>query len=51
MLEINLSPSLACDAPLDFHIKSRLIADTFNMVQLNKPSRREYFAKVNVKSQ
>lgn len=48
ILEINLSPSLACEAPLDFHIKSRLIADTLNLVQISKPTRRDYFAKVKV---
>ena len=32
LLEVNLSPSLATDSPLDFHIKSNLITDTFNLV-------------------
>ncbi|TNV86713.1 hypothetical protein FGO68_gene4505 [Halteria grandinella] len=50
ILEINLSPSLACEAPLDFHIKSRLIADTLNLVQISKPTRRDYFAKVKVQN-
>ena len=49
ILEVNLSPSLACDAPLDFHIKSRLLADTLNMVQINRPSRKEYLSKVLLK--
>ncbi|KAI8848733.1 tubulin-tyrosine ligase family-domain-containing protein [Chytridium lagenaria] len=33
LLEINLSPSLACDTPLDLKIKSALIADLFTMVE------------------
>ena len=32
LVEINLSPSLACDSPLDMEIKSHLIADTFNLI-------------------
>lgn len=34
LLEVNLSPSLACESPLDLTIKSNLIADTFNMVNI-----------------
>lgn len=32
LLEVNLSPSLATDSSLDLHIKSNLIADTFNLI-------------------
>ncbi|EDV23631.1 uncharacterized protein TRIADDRAFT_27246, partial [Trichoplax adhaerens] len=32
VLEVNLSPSLACDTPMDFKIKSSLICDTFNII-------------------
>jgi tubulin polyglutamylase TTLL5 len=32
LLEINLSPSLAFDSPLDLKIKANLIKDTFNLV-------------------
>lgn len=32
LLEVNLSPSLATDSPLDLFIKSNLIADTLNLV-------------------
>lgn len=32
LLEVNLSPSLACESPLDQKIKSQLITDLFNMV-------------------
>ncbi|CAD5231909.1 unnamed protein product [Bursaphelenchus xylophilus] len=31
LLEVNLSPSLACDAPLDSIIKTHLICDTLNL--------------------
>lgn len=31
LLEVNLSPSLACDSPLDFHLKSNLVAETLNL--------------------
>lgn len=32
LIEVNLSPSLATDSHLDFKIKSKLIADLFNLV-------------------
>ena len=32
LLEVNLSPSLACDSPLDQKIKSNLISNLFNLV-------------------
>lgn len=31
LLEVNLSPSLSCDSPLDHRIKAHLIADLFNL--------------------
>lgn len=31
LLEVNLSPSLACESPLDLKIKSQLIVDLFNL--------------------
>ena len=31
LLEVNLSPSLACDSPLDHRIKANLVADLFNV--------------------
>jgi hypothetical protein len=40
LLEVNLSPSLACESPLDTTIKANLIADTFSMVGLKKFDRR-----------
>lgn len=32
LLEVNLSPSLGCDSPLDVRVKSALIADLFTLV-------------------
>lgn len=32
LLEVNLSPSLGCDSPLDVRLKSALIADLFTLV-------------------
>ncbi|KAJ3218220.1 Tubulin polyglutamylase ttll5 [Dinochytrium kinnereticum] len=32
LLEVNMSPSLSCDTPLDLKIKSALIADLFTMI-------------------
>ena len=39
-MEVNLSPSLATDSPLDVKIKSNLIVDTFNLVGIKKFDRR-----------
>lgn len=41
LLEVNLSPSLACESPLDLTIKSTLLADTFNMIAIKKYDRRK----------
>lgn len=43
LLEINLSPSLAFDSPLDLKIKANLIKDTFNLVGIVKPDNRNLF--------
>ena len=37
LLEVNLSPSLAFESPLDLKIKGNLIKDTLNLVGLKKP--------------
>lgn len=34
LLEVNQNPSLRCDTGLDLHVKSRVIADLFNMLNL-----------------
>lgn len=41
LLEVNLSPSLACESPLDTTIKSNLIADTFNLLGVQKFDRKK----------
>ena len=41
LIEINLSPSLACESAIDHSIKSQLIADTFNLVGIKKYDRRK----------
>ena len=41
MLEVNLSPSLATDAPLDMTIKTNLITDTLNMCGVRRFDRRK----------
>lgn len=40
LLEINLSPSLACESPLDTTIKSNLISETLTMVGVRKFNRK-----------
>lgn len=40
LMEVNLSPSLATDSPLDVKIKSNLLVDTFNLVGIRKFDRR-----------
>lgn len=37
LLEVNLSPSLAFDSPLDLKIKANLVKDCFNLVGVRKP--------------
>lgn len=34
LLEINLTPSLNCDSPLDLKVKSKLISDIFNVIRI-----------------
>lgn len=41
ILEVNLSPSLAFDSPLDFHIKSNLIVDVLNVVGIRRFNRKK----------
>ena len=41
ILEVNFSPSLSADSPLDYHIKSNLLVDTLNVVGLRRnPKKR-----------
>lgn len=41
LLEVNLSPSLSTDSPLDHAIKANLLADTFNMTQVKRFDRKK----------
>ena len=40
LIEINLSPSLACDSELDMKIKGVLLSDTFNLVGIKQFDRK-----------
>ena len=41
LLEVNLSPSFATDAPLDMAIKSQLLIDTLNLVGVKRFDRKK----------
>lgn len=41
LLEVNLSPSLSSDSPLDMKLKSSLVADMFNLIGVKKFDRRK----------
>jgi len=47
LLEVNLSPSLATDSPLDRRIKSRLIANMFNMIGVQQYDHKRLRDKQN----
>ena len=40
LVEVNLSPSLACDSPIDLKIKHGLFVDAMNLICLKKFDRR-----------
>ena len=42
LLEVNLTPSLNCDSPIDQKIKSELIADMFTMIRIVPLDQRNY---------
>jgi hypothetical protein len=46
LLEVNLSPSLNTESPLDLYIKSNLLVDTFNLLGLRAKSDRDETPKV-----
>lgn len=46
LLEVNLSPSLNCNSPLDLKIKGQLIADLFNLIGIRPEPKKEL---VNIK--
>ena len=41
LLEVNLSPSLACDSPLDMSIKSNCVCDAFNITGIKRFDRKK----------
>lgn len=41
LLEVNLSPSLACESPLDVTIKANLIADALNLLGVKRFDRKK----------
>lgn len=41
LLEVNLSPSLATDSPLDHHIKANLISDLMNIIGIRAFDRKK----------
>lgn len=41
LLEVNISPSMATDAPLDMMIKSTLCVDTFNLIGIKRFDRKK----------
>jgi Tubulin-tyrosine ligase family len=41
LLEVNLSPSLATDSPLDLTIKSNLLTDSFNLAGVKRFDRKK----------
>ena len=41
LLEVNLSPSLAPDSPLDMVIKTQLLVDSFNCTTIKRFDRRK----------
>ena len=49
LLEVNLCPSLNTESPLDLHIKSNLLVDTFNLLSL-KPEPEDMPRMAGVRS-
>ena len=41
LMEINMAPSLICDSPLDFAIKSNLVTDTFTLIGIQQYDRKK----------
>lgn len=41
LLEVNQSPSFSADSPLDMKIKSQLLSDAFNLINMKKFDRRK----------
>ena len=41
LLEVNITPSFACDSPLDTAIKSTVVTDTFNLIGIKRFDRKK----------
>lgn len=41
VLEVNLSPSLSSDSPIDWKIKNSLLASTFNLIGMQRFNRKK----------
>ena len=41
LLEVNITPSFACDTPLDNSIKSTVVTDTFNLIGIKRFDRKK----------
>ena len=41
LVEVNLSPAMGTDSPLDTSIKTNLISDTFNLIGVTKFDRKK----------
>ena len=41
LLEVNMSPSLTSDSPLDLKLKSSLVSDMFNLIGVRKFDRKK----------
>ena len=41
LLEVNISSSMATDAPLDMSIKSNLVTETFNLIGIKRFDRKK----------
>lgn len=51
VLEVNMSPSLATDSPLDKKIKREVLADTMRLMNVTPKLRRTYLTKKKVEAQ
>lgn len=51
LLEVNLSPSLAFESPLDLKIKGNLLKDTFNLIGVRKPETYDSINSSNTSKQ
>lgn len=41
LIEVNITPSMACDSPLDNAIKSTVVTDTFNLIGIKRFDRKK----------